>query len=124
MKYSLIIICLAALLSACAPPVNEIPYTAQTFPPTTEVDVLETEPAEQAYIRIAELEVNVTNYPDEALELILDKAREVGADAVIVHGVKDKGILEVPIAGSFVRQTSTARIPLRTLRATAIKYKS
>ena len=76
----------AALLAACAAPQTEVVRTGtQVYAPTTDVDLLEQAPS-RAYT-----EIGVIDAPGEAgalraqvLAQVRDKARQLGADAVIL----------------------------------------
>jgi hypothetical protein len=78
---------LSLALSACAAPVDVIPFTTETFPSKPsgdQVAVLYEKPA-RPYIEIAQLDVHSDMLGFERLQReILDRAAKLGADAVIL----------------------------------------
>ena len=90
-------------------------YNQQKLEPTQNVEVFRTQRPTRAYIELAELQVDDRNRkPTEAL---VQKAREIGADAIIMTGQGGNRQVFVPMGGMMIgrRLTSTSAI--------AIKYK-
>jgi uncharacterized protein YbjQ (UPF0145 family) len=90
----------------------------QAYPATQSVEVLRTKPVDRAYIELGELSVRVKKSTEESAILFLkEKAREIGADAIVVLGERSEGAVAVPSGYNVVV------VPLRGLVAVAIKYK-
>lgn len=122
MRYKLILLIILFSLFACGhPTVREMRYTLDTFEPTANVDVLQTWPQDRKYLEIAELEVSASAKANNAL---LDKAREIGADAIVIGAVHQHGQVQVPIGGTISDGPagSFRGVPLNSVRAVAIKY--
>jgi hypothetical protein len=108
------------MLVACAstPTVSFMRYTEQAYPATQSVEVLRTKPVDRAYVELGELSVRVKKSTEESAVLFLkEKAREVGADAIVVLGERSGGAVAVPAGYNVVL------VPLRDLVAIAIKYR-
>ncbi|MGZ4976851.1 MAG: hypothetical protein ACXV8O_06835 [Methylobacter sp.] len=122
MKYLLSLLVALFALTACGlPAVKETRYTMDTFEPTANVEVLQTWPRDRKYIEIAELEVSVG---DQANNALLDKAREIGADAIVVGSVHRRGSVYVPIDGELLDGPagSYRGITMDSVRAVALKF--
>jgi len=115
MKYGILLVCLTTILVGCSPSVRVIRYNNKVYTTTTAVDVFRTKPPDRRYDEIGELEVK-SKY-DDAVELLVEKAKEIGADAIILMGDRQSGALAVPI-GELVYAKSIMK-----LWAVAIKYK-
>lgn len=74
--------CILLLLAAGCTPVTVMRYN-KVYPPTSSVEVFRTARPERPYTEIAELEVRSHK---KAIESLVKKARELGADAIIVMG--------------------------------------
>lgn len=116
-----ILLVLASLgVTGCAPTgptVSYSPYSAQTFAPTTRVDVFRTKVADRRYFELGELCVRVRRSTQETAVLELaEKAKEIGADGIILMGERSAGAVAAPIG-----QMAVA-IPLREACAVAIRY--
>ncbi|MGZ4970820.1 MAG: hypothetical protein ACXWFX_07175 [Methylobacter sp.] len=122
MKYILSLLVALFTLTACGlPAVKETRYTMNNFGPTANVEVLQTWPRDRKYIEIAELEVSAS---DQANNALLDKAREIGADAIVVGPVHRRGPVYVPIDGELLDGPagSYRGITLDSVRVVAIKF--
>ena len=105
-------------LSACMPSVHVMRYTPAIFPPSANVEILRTKPADREYIEIGEVSIRLNRASSETAVLMLaQKAKELGADALILIGERQKGAYMVPIGRSAVA------VNLRDLVGVAIKYK-
>lgn len=103
--------------SGCAARVTYSPYSSQTFTPTASVDVLRTRVAERRYVELGELCIRVNRSTAEtAVIRLTEKAKEIGADALILIGDRSAGPVAVPIG-----QMAVA-VPLRDACAVAIRY--
>lgn len=108
----------AVLLTGCAQPIKFARYTETTYPPTTEVEVLRTKPADRAYVELGEIRLRLKRSNEEdAILLIKQKAREVGANAIVILGEESRGAMLMP-AGNMAMA-----VPIRVLVAVAIRYK-
>lgn len=93
-------------------------YTAEIFPPTIQIEVLHTKPASRDYMEIGEIAVRLTKATEEnAVVYLIGKAKELGADAIMIIGECSKGAVAMPIG------TMVVAVPIRELYAIAIKYK-
>jgi hypothetical protein len=122
MRYRLILLIMIFSLFACGhPTVREMRYTSDTFEPTANVEFLQTWPRDRKYLEIAELEVSAGSRANNAL---LDKAREIGADAIVIGPPHQHGQVHVPIGGTISDGPagSFRSVPLTSVRAVAIKY--
>jgi hypothetical protein len=102
-------------LAGCFPSVAVRPFTSSTFLPTTHVEVFSTKTPNREYVEVAELSVKATD--DEAIRALADKAKELGADAIILTGERTRSSAAVPVGGMLVA------VPQKKLFAVAIKYK-
>lgn len=88
----------AFAVSGCAARVSYSPYSRETFAPTTKVDVLRTKSADRRYIELGELCIRVTrSTQDTAVLRLTDRAREIGADGIVLTGERSSGSVAVPI---------------------------
>jgi len=114
------VLIIAALLLGCAtsPQVKVMRYTTEIFQPTSRIEVLHTKPVGRDYIEIGEISIRLKKSTEEnAVVYLKEKARELGADAIIIMGDRSRGAVAVPIGSMAVA------VPIRELYAIAIKYK-
>lgn len=117
MKY-LIIFFIALLFYSCSPSVNFMRYSEKTYPPTNSVDVLRNKPVEKEYFELGELSLKIKkSNQDEAVIQLKEKAKEIGADAIIILGEESEGSVIVPIGNLY------ASVDRKSIKAIAIKYK-
>lgn len=95
--------------------VDFLRYTDQTFEPTNEVEVFQTNPPEKEY---TELGLLSTETGDDAIIDLKNKAKEIGANAIIIIGEKNKGTVAMPVGNM------AYGIPINELEAVAIRYKN
>jgi len=123
MRYKLILLIILFSLFACSglPSVREMRYTMDTFEPTANAEVLQTWPRDRKYLEIAELEVSAGSKANNAL---LERAKEIGADAIVIGPPHQHGQVHVPIGGTISDGPagSFRGVPLNSVRAVAIKY--
>ena len=122
MRYKLILLIVLFTLAACGlPSVQEVRYTMDTFEPTANVEVLQTWPRDRKYLEIAELEVSAGSKANNAL---LERAKEIGADAIVIGPTHQHGQVHVPIGGTISDGPagSFRGVPLNSVHAVAIKY--
>lgn len=121
MKTTVLITAITVLASlgvtGCAPKVSYSPYSGQTFAPTARVDVFRTKVADRRYVELGELCIRVKRSTQETAVLHLtEKAREIGADGIILIGERPAGGVAAPVGQIVVA------IPLREACAVAIRY--
>ena len=117
MRTLLIVAVSVLLLSGCVS-ARYMRYTEETFPPTTEVEVLRTKPADRAYVELGEISLRLNrSTADNAILILKEKAREIGADAIVVLGEQSRGAVAAPVGYMAVA------VPVRDLVAVAIRYK-
>jgi len=118
MKKIICIFGLSLFLIGCATKANVMRYTIETFPPTHHVEVFRSKVIDRDYIEIGEVSVRLKKSTKEnAVALLVNKAKELGADAIILVGERSKGAVAMPIGNMAVA------IPIKELCAIAIKYK-
>lgn len=81
------------------------------------IDVYITTTPNSEYIELAQISCNDTD-DDWSLEQIKIKAREIGADGIIIIGKASSGGIGVPIGNTYVYSSESYG-----MRAVAIKYK-
>ncbi len=115
----LIIIIAALLLCGCSPSVNFMKYTENTYPPTNSVEVLRNKPVSQEYTELGELSLKIKkSNEEEAVLKLKEKAKEIGADAIILLGENSEGSVLVPVGNLY------ASVDMRYIKVIAIKYKN
>ena len=93
-------------------------YTAEVFQPTTQIEVIHTKPISRDYIEIGEIAIRLKKATQEnAVVYLIGKAKELGADAILIIGERSKGTVAMLIDDIAVA------VPIRELYAIAIKYK-
>ena len=94
---------------ATAPDVMVSPYTTTTFPPSASATMLHAFPTDRHYVELAELSARMLRTTQEQAPLaMLEKAKSLGADAVVVTEPK--------------RQSHIGEIPVLVLTGVAIRY--
>ena len=134
MKYLLILLLPILFLFGCAPRVQAIPYTEQLYPPTTAIEVFRTKMPQREYVELGEIWIDGTQA--DAVHRLVEKAKEMGADAIMLMPVVTDGYVSQDIhtgTGISVGHRSrgafgigfghTTYHPRETLWAVAIKYK-
>ena len=99
----------------CSPSVEFMRYVDETYPQTQSVEVLRNKPVERDFVEIGELSVESEK---DAIILLKEKAKEIGADAIIILGEKSEGgfLLTTPHASFYSDEIY--------ITAIAIKYKN
>lgn len=90
-------------------------YTDQTFEPTKEVKVFQTNLPEKDYIELGLLSAETGK---NAIIDLQNKAKEIGANAIIILGERNKGTVAMPIGNM------AYGVPVNKLEAVAIRYKN
>lgn len=104
--------------AATQPKVKVMRYTTEIFQPTNRIEVIHTKSTNRDYIEIGEVSIRLKKSTEEnAVALLAEKAKELGANALIIIGERSKGAVVVPIGNMAVA------VPLRELYGIAIKYK-
>ena len=121
MQRLVVLATILVLLVACAPdaPAARFTrYTETTYPSTREVEVLRTKPADRPYVELGEIRLRLQrSNENDGILFLKEKAREVGADAIVILGEESRGTIMLP-AGNMV-----VAVPLRDLVSVAIRYK-
>jgi ABC-type branched-subunit amino acid transport system substrate-binding protein len=89
----------------------------QIFPPTEFIQVFKTARPDESYIEIAELTIKDSN-GSKSMNRIIAKAKELGADGVIIIGSAGESGGAVPIGNIIYMESGSYGI-----KAIAIKYK-
>ena len=107
---------------SCSPSASFMKYSDDSYLPTNSVEVLRHKPVEKEFIELGELSIQIKkgilfgNEEDAVLDLI-GKAKEIGADAIIIVGEDSEGNVIVPVGSVYTT------VDKRYLKAIAIKYK-
>jgi len=118
MKKIFYIFILSLLFIGCTPRAKVMRYTTMKFPPTHNIEIFRSKIINKDYIEIGEVYIRLKKSTEEnAIALLAEKAKEIGADAIIIMGERLKGIVSIPAGRAFVS------FPVRELYAIAIKYK-
>jgi uncharacterized protein YbjQ (UPF0145 family) len=109
MRIAAIMLVLAAI--GCGSTVKVVRYTPEPFAPSDHVEVLTSEPARD-FSAIAELSVKAG---DNAVLELVEKAKAIGADAIILVGEKSAGAVAVPIGNMIYAapMTRTVAVAIR-----------
>ena len=106
------------LIVGCALPIRVTPYTTIQYEATQNVEVMRTKPPDREYIEIAELRTRVGAANRHlALPNMVEKAKQIGADAIILLGEQEQG--KALIGGT----TAPVAASLMDMIGIAIKYK-
>ena len=117
MKQFAIIASLFLSLTACAPQIRFMRYTSSDYLPTTNVEVLQIKPPNRLFKELGVFSVRLNKRTEEnAVLYLVERAREIGADAIVILGEVSAGAVAMP-AGSLA-----VTVPLRDLQALAIRY--
>ena len=124
-KMKKLVLLLVLLLAGCAT-VEVVKYN-QPFPPKgldAQIDVYDTAQPEKPYVEIGKLKYVSTSTINEekAIGELKVKARELGADGIILKGFTESTVstYTIPVGGSSDSSTST---PKKDYVGIAIKYK-
>jgi uncharacterized ferredoxin-like protein len=112
MKRLIVLLSATVILSNCAiqPRVRVMRYTAEIFPPSSKIEVLYTKPVACDYLEIGEISIRLRRSTEEnAVAYLNEKAKELGADAIILMGERSKGAVAMPIGDMAVA------VPIREL---------
>lgn len=90
-----ILISLVLLLTGCFPKVNFMKYVESSYDKTTKVEVFRNKTIEKDYIEIGELSIKILkgvfyNNENDVVIRLKEKAKEIGADAIIILGKETK----------------------------------
>lgn len=110
-------------LFGCSPSVDFMRYTEEVYQPTSSVEVLRSRPVEKEYLELGELSIRIKkgllfNNQEEAVFKLKEKAKEIGANAIIILGEETEG---ATIIHDDDLSTAVAK---RYLKAIVIKYKN
>ena len=116
----IIILALSFLLSSCYS-VDFVRYSDESYPESNNVEVFRSKPVDKEYIELGELSLRVkkglfSNQEDVVIKL-KEKAREIGANAIIILGEEKEGSVIVPVGDVYTS------VDKRYIKAIAIRYK-
>ena len=116
------------IVADCAAPQAEILSKTDSFPPTTGVEILLDRPA-RPHKTFAILEDTYGGAPEEINDRLARRAREIGADAIVIVSINDKTatdwLLNDPYSnahGVYRPHYRPVKHKYRRVRARAIKY--
>lgn len=123
--YCFVILLYAVFISACARSgVSFMKYNSNIYPPTDSIEVLRNKPVEKDYVEIGELSLEVNSGDENSVLLLIDKAKKIGADAIILLGESSDGEITIPIKNLYTGQTMFySTLENKYLKAIAIRYK-
>lgn len=99
-------------------------YTDATYPPSDNVEVLRVKPVEDDFIELGELKLRLKKSTEEnAILYMKDKAKAIGASAIVILGEQDEGSVAVPIATGYGGYPMYGTVDRRYLKALAIRYR-
>ena len=117
MKNLITIIFVTLLFLSCSPSVNFMKYIEDNYPPTNSVEVLRKKPVEKEFVELGELSLRIKkSNQEEAVLFLKEKAKEIGADAIILLGEDSEGSVIVPIGNLYIS------VDRKSINAIAIKY--
>ena len=112
-----VIVSLCLVAGACALQIRFMRYISFQYAPTTDVEILQIKPPDRRFKEIGLLSIRLHNNRDEnAVLYLVERAREIGADAIVILGEISGGSVAMPVGTMFVA------VPLRDLQALAIRY--
>jgi hypothetical protein len=109
------------VLAACATAhsVRFMRYQDTQYPPTTNIEVLQMKPSDRSFTELGVLAIRVKkNTQDDSVLFLIDRAKEIGADAIVILGEVSAGAIAMPLGNMAVA------VPIRDLQALAIRYES
>jgi hypothetical protein len=116
------------ILAGCATPEAEILTKIETYPATTNVEILLDFP-KQSYKTIAILEDRYGGTPEEINARLSRKAGEIGADAIVIVSINDKTVTNWLMIDPYYDARSLrhphyrpVKQNYRSVRAKAIKF--
>lgn len=123
--YLIVMLLIAVFISACAKrDVVFMKYNSNIYPPTDSIEVLRNKPVEKDYIEIGELSLRVNSDEENSVLILIDKAKKIGADGIILLGESSDGETTIPIKNLYTGQTMYyLKIEDKYLKAIAFKYK-
>jgi uncharacterized protein YbjQ (UPF0145 family) len=106
------------LIAGCAAKPRVMFYSTEKYPPSSHVEILHVVPSDKQFIEIGEVSVRLKKFTEEtAMIRLKEKAAEIGADALLVMGERNRGAVAVPAGNMAIA------VPLVELYGIAIKYK-
>ena len=112
-------------ICACSPSVKFMKYSENIYTPTDSIEVLRNKPIEKNYIELGELSIKVKSGDENSVLRLVDKAKEIGANAIIILGESSEGETTFPVKNFYTGQTMFyTSVEKMYLKAIAIKYKN
>ncbi|MDO8704724.1 MAG: hypothetical protein Q7J84_07205 [Sulfuricaulis sp.] len=122
------LVILFIFLTGCATPEAEILSKTDSYPPTTNIEVLLDRPT-RPFKSFAILEDTYGGTPEEINGRLSRKAQQIGADAIIISSINDKAVTEWLLVdpyynarGAYRPRYRPIKHVYRSVRARAIKY--
>jgi hypothetical protein len=119
---------LLSILAGCAAPQVEILSKTDSFPPTTNAEILLDRPT-RPHKTFAILEDNYGGTPEEINGRLARKGQEIGADAIVIVSINDKTVTDwlrndpyYNARGAYRPHYRPVKHMYRSVRARAIKY--
>jgi hypothetical protein len=76
-------------------------------------------PSDRSFTELGVLAIRVKkNTQDDSVLFLIDRAKEIGADAIVILGEVSAGAIAMPLGNMAVA------VPIRDLQALAIRYES
>ena len=111
------------LLQGCAPNVRYLEYTSEHYEPTQHVEVLHAKPPSRDFIELGVISVPAKIAPIDKgsrnpIDHLVDKAKSIGADAILILGERSSGgAVLMPAGNTYIAVPTTGKI-----EALAIRY--
>ena len=119
MRKLVLLFTLSVLIASCAPQAKFLEYTEESFEPTSEVEIFHTRPPDEDYVEMGVISIQIKKQNEnEVIVIVREKAKEIGADAIIILGERNQGVVAMPIGNM------AYGVPIRDFQALAIKYKN
>ena len=116
----IVVLFLSLILSSCYS-VDFVRYSDETYPASVSVEVFRNKPVDKEYIELGELSLRVKkglfSNQEEVVIKLKEKAKELGADAIIILGEEKEGSVIVPVGDVYTS------VDKRYIKAIAIRYK-
>ncbi len=111
------LISFSTISCASKPDVAYMKYTTNQYNPSNNVDVLHTYPNDRKYNELGKLSIKLKkSIREDAVLYMKDKAKSIGADAIVIIGERNEGSVMVPVGKYYVK------VDKIYLDAIAIKY--
>lgn len=112
------------LSQGCSPNIRYLEYTSERYEPTQHVEVLQAKPPSRDFIELGVISVPAKIAPIDKgsrnpIDHLVEKAKSIGADAVLILGERSSGgVVLMPAGNTYIAVPTTGKI-----EAIAIRYK-